>query len=1367
MADKNETNVGASDVAPVGQTVMSGSQLAKKKVVTSRKRILILLTALVLVGISVGGYITLFKKTQIKIGDSLITDQQIDEYVAFMDEYKKEYPDIDWGGDYRQIAVNDLVMNAALKKEAKSLGVEVKDQDVIKILGKTYTKATNLDSIRRTAKGFVSVTRAENDTYQRALSEKLLIRKDLFMINISWDSPYHYETHDDTKTKKLYGEAETTLNKDFLPLMKSGVHRDKIAKKTDVIIYDKDNKDNAEWEPYFERLVTLADYRKGYLQGVTKFNELKDDQLLGIKPDDLRYTEDEIAKLKKPGDITGVFASRNGNHTIIRLEAVSEGKFNSWEELLESYKKEFNVATSLNLLNDVSSKIEYFSNNALYVISSIGLEKAHANHGCSGHTVNFYGRSYDNSVFGLRIAGTTFSHYRSAHNCGSAYTGTKTRTTVTSNPSAHIIDNCYGPAPTWTLISHPSGYNYTGQGWNDGVWGGAGGAGWPVWSTSTMNTVGTIYIDFYYNPADQAPIGDLNVADCGQIAGWAFDPDRSGQSINVHIYIDGTYVGQVNANTSRPDVNSFFGISGNHGFSIDMNSPPWSNYKNTSSHTVRVYALGITSGGAQNGNNREISNSPKTFGPCIGPVTCSPASQTITQGGSASFSASGGTGTFSWSAPGGSPSSGSGGGFSTSYSTAGSRTVTVTSGSQSGSCTVTVNPPPSNCPAYSSPIFTVSLPNAGKAHGSSSSPPSYSLSPGQTYHYTTYTSTTRINPSYGHGVEDISAHESPEYNVQIDYTGGTNNSVDLNYTKFWDRYYYDRNQARVHYQAQYRDRHYRSSSTPTSTHDHNGDGDTNDYHERHYGYSYVSRSDSEELQWGTDQHRDGPNTVECDTRKFEFDTPDIGNIDWDDNEEPTHITVPSETEVTYKANTANKHLRYYNKVNNVPVEMVMTYYDKNGNVKAGMTATYLNPSSSAGPGCSSDDDFTSPYPVGRFDTPNSGYTIDTGWDSDDSRTVTSTDCWRARIPPLQAGDYACVTVALQFTRGEMNRSGTYSSTSNPVISPNDPIIGKEPGDYGCTEQLHDKPYFTVTGGKVLAGSGFKVADGSCTPTTGSRIEAWNRASKAPDTYYGNSRYGGSGAQLAALALDAINEFASASARGSNPVAPRGLSFGNTSGTWGGYWSPSNINCMENFFHGMTGTAYTSGTALNSLDGTYQASGNVRIPASVIPNSRRITLFVNGDVQIDGNITNASAAYTKVEDIPSLRIIARNIFIRHNVTEVRATLIAQNSTASNGNIYTCTSPAANFTVPTNAELGDGGCRSNNLEIFGSLSARKIFFLRTIGSIRNSNVGDDYAGDANNTVAERIIFSPSSWLANPSYDSTFKPPYQASTSLPPLL
>jgi len=61
-----------------------------------------------------------------------------------------------------------------------------------------------------------------------------------------------------------------------------------------------------------------------------------------------------------------------------------------------------------------------------------------------------------------------------------------------------------------------------------------------------------------------------NRASCS-VQGWAYDPDNTATSIDVDVYQDGpagsgTFLARCPTNTSRTDINTTFGISGNHGF---------------------------------------------------------------------------------------------------------------------------------------------------------------------------------------------------------------------------------------------------------------------------------------------------------------------------------------------------------------------------------------------------------------------------------------------------------------------------------------------------------------------------------------------------------------------------------------------------------------------------------------------------------------------------------------------------------------------------------------------------------------------------------------------------------------------------------
>ena len=88
------------------------------------------------------------------------------------------------------------------------------------------------------------------------------------------------------------------------------------------------------------------------------------------------------------------------------------------------------------------------------------------------------------------------------------------------------------------------------------------------------------------------------------VVGWAFDPDASSVSTDVHVYVyqDENYTKEVvvPANLPRPDVNATFTIAGNHGFraAIPIN--------NGGTYYVKVVAIDAT------GDDNLLMNSPYT-----------------------------------------------------------------------------------------------------------------------------------------------------------------------------------------------------------------------------------------------------------------------------------------------------------------------------------------------------------------------------------------------------------------------------------------------------------------------------------------------------------------------------------------------------------------------------------------------------------------------------------------------------------------------------------------------------------------------------------------------------------------------------------
>lgn len=87
---------------------------------------------------------------------------------------------------------------------------------------------------------------------------------------------------------------------------------------------------------------------------------------------------------------------------------------------------------------------------------------------------------------------------------------------------------------------------------------------------------------------DQAPQGFLDNADCTHLRGWALDHTDGGVSTNVHIYVDGNMIAQVQANgNDRPDVNSVEQVPGAHGFDWPLPSQ----FQDGGSHRIQVYAI--------------------------------------------------------------------------------------------------------------------------------------------------------------------------------------------------------------------------------------------------------------------------------------------------------------------------------------------------------------------------------------------------------------------------------------------------------------------------------------------------------------------------------------------------------------------------------------------------------------------------------------------------------------------------------------------------------------------------------------------------------------------------------------------------------
>lgn len=130
---------------------------------------------------------------------------------------------------------------------------------------------------------------------------------------------------------------------------------------------------------------------------------------------------------------------------------------------------------------------------------------------------------------------------------------------------------------------------------------------------SLISSPKTFTIAVAYVPQNKLTAGNFEIVNTdGIAAGWAYDPDTPSVSIKVKYYFDGTsstgtYGGEVTTTGYRSDVNSAFGITGNHGFSVTIPSSFWDGRQ----HSIYLYSIDQNQPSIQ--TDVLIQQSPKTF----------------------------------------------------------------------------------------------------------------------------------------------------------------------------------------------------------------------------------------------------------------------------------------------------------------------------------------------------------------------------------------------------------------------------------------------------------------------------------------------------------------------------------------------------------------------------------------------------------------------------------------------------------------------------------------------------------------------------------------------------------------------------------
>jgi len=164
---------------------------------------------------------------------------------------------------------------------------------------------------------------------------------------------------------------------------------------------------------------------------------------------------------------------------------------------------------------------------------------------------------------------------------------------------------------------------------------------------------------------------------------------------------------------------------------------------------------------------------------------------------------------------------------------------------------------------------------------------------------------------------------------------------------------------------------------------------------------------------------------------------------------------------------------------------------------------------------------------------------------------------------------------------------------------------------------------------------------------------------------------------------------------------------NTSTIIGNYTNAKSIPDVEASFAG-DGISIFGEIEPNGLESGIYSAGDIKLTESTLTQGKTIIIKATGKVTIIGNQTYYNGPYTSISQLPQLVIIANEIIINNNVSNVDAWLVAK---GNSGTIKTCEEIAK--TVDS--------CNIP-LVVNGPVTAQKMYLWRTAGSDPKADSGD---------------------------------------------
>lgn len=178
---------------------------------------------------------------------------------------------------------------------------------------------------------------------------------------------------------------------------------------------------------------------------------------------------------------------------------------------------------------------------------------------------------------------------------------------------------------------------------------------------------------------------------------------------------------------------------------------------------------------------------------------------------------------------------------------------------------------------------------------------------------------------------------------------------------------------------------------------------------------------------------------------------------------------------------------------------------------------------------------------------------------------------------------------------------------------------------------------------------------------------------------------------------------------------------------------SSIKVLSTVSNKIDLASLTSGTYwVNNSD-----TNNILMATGSLKNGVNATIYIDGILEIQNNITTESTSFTELADVPSLTVVAKNIRVTSNVTYIYGTYIARDTFYS---AYSATGTQSEL-------LKDQGTYNSQLKIDGALTSRySPRFLRTLGggSTTSSTTVNGETHLNSMTASEIINYLPTTFL-----------------------